>query len=221
MEYVRLVFLFTSEKNFLEAHVSRLTWLIGKVIRLYEWLKSVIIYFLRLDKWRTCQVGGKWAKSGFFYQSRRMAVENWVSVEVDYTETLKERICGLDKGIIENILVKSVRSLIWVSSNEVDEPRASYRMKSEREKQMSYINAYLWNLERWYWWSYSQSSSGDADIETRLWTRVGGRQERVRWMERVAWKHIRNMQIDSQWKFAVWLQELRLGLCNNLERGGS
>lgn len=39
-----------------------------------------------------------------------------MSVEVDYTETLKERICGLDKGIIENILVKSVRSLIWVSS---------------------------------------------------------------------------------------------------------
>ena len=22
--------------------------------------------------------------------------------------------------------------------------------KSEREKQMSYINAYMWNLEKWY-----------------------------------------------------------------------
>ena len=25
------------------------------------------------------------------------------------------------------------------------------------------------------------------------------------------------MQIDSQWKFAVWLRELKLGLCNNLD----
>ena len=41
-----------------------------------------------------------------------------------------------------------------VSSNEVDEPRANYTewSKSEREKQMSQINTYIWNLERWYWW---------------------------------------------------------------------
>ena len=41
---------------------------------------------------------------------------------------------------------------IRVSSNEVDEPRAYYteRSESEREKQISYINAYIWNLERRY-----------------------------------------------------------------------
>ena len=38
------------------------------------------------------------------------------------------------------------------SLSEVDEPRAHYRelSKSEREKQISYINTYIWNLEKWY-----------------------------------------------------------------------
>ena len=42
--------------------------------------------------------------------------------------------------------------------------------KSEREKQISYIgiDAYMWNLERWYWWTYFQGSNGDADIDNRL-----------------------------------------------------
>ena len=30
------------------------------------------------------------------------------------------------------------------------EPVVQSEVKSEREKQMSYINAYTWNLERWY-----------------------------------------------------------------------
>ena len=44
---------------------------------------------------------------------------------------------------------------IWLSSNEVDEVRAfnTEWTKSERE-QISYINTYVWNLERWFWWTY-------------------------------------------------------------------
>ena len=59
------------------------------------------------------------------------------------------------------------REHIWVSSNEVDEPRAYYTewSKSERGKQISYINTYTWNLERWYWWTYLHGSNGDTDIE--------------------------------------------------------
>ena len=53
---------------------------------------------------------------------------------------------------------------IWVSSNEVDEPRAYYTewSKSEREKQIPSTNAYIWSLERWYWWNYLQGSNGDT-----------------------------------------------------------
>ena len=39
---------------------------------------------------------------------------------------------------------------IWVSPNEVDETGAYYteESKSERERQILYINIYIWNLER-------------------------------------------------------------------------
>ena len=39
--------------------------------------------------------------------------------------------------------------------------------KSEREKQMC-INAYLWNLEKWYRWTYLQGRNRDVDIENSL-----------------------------------------------------
>ena len=57
-----------------------------------------------------------------------------------------------------------------VNFSEVDETRAYYTEwnKSEREKEILYINAYIWNVERWYWWTYLQCSSAYADIESRL-----------------------------------------------------
>ena len=59
---------------------------------------------------------------------------------------------------------------IWVSCCEVNELRACYTKwsKSGREKQISYINTYIWNLEKWYWWTYLQGRNGDADVENRL-----------------------------------------------------
>ena len=49
--------------------------------------------------------------------------------------------------IYSGISVKN--GTIWVSCSEMDEPRACYTewSKSEREKQISYINAYIWNLK--------------------------------------------------------------------------
>ena len=32
---------------------------------------------------------------------------------------------------------------------------------------------YIWNLERWYWWTYLQGSNGDEDIENRLLDMIG------------------------------------------------
>ena len=59
---------------------------------------------------------------------------------------------------------------IWVSSSAMDETGVCYteRSKSEREKQISYLNAYIWNLERWYWWTCLQGRNGDTDVENRL-----------------------------------------------------
>ena len=46
---------------------------------------------------------------------------------------------------------------------------------------------------------------------------MGRGEERVRYMERVTWKHITICKIDSQQEFAVWLRKLKQGLCINLE----
>ena len=37
--------------------------------------------------------------------------------------------------------------------------------KSEKEKQMLYNIAYMWNLEKWYRWSYLQNRNRDTDAE--------------------------------------------------------
>ena len=38
-------------------------------------------------------------------------------------------------------------------------------MKSEREKLISYINTYRWNLEKWYRGTYLQSRNRHIDVE--------------------------------------------------------
>jgi len=71
--------------------------------------------------------------------------------------------------IYNGTLLSHKTERIWVSSNDMDEPRACYTdwSKSETEKQISYINAYIWNLERWDRRTYLQGSSRDADTENR------------------------------------------------------
>ena len=45
--------------------------------------------------------------------------------------------------IYNGILLRHKNERIWISSSEMDEPRAYYTGKSEGEKQISYINAYI------------------------------------------------------------------------------
>ena len=91
-----------------------------------------------------------------------MSVDRWMD---------KETVVHIHIGI----LLSYKKECIWVSSNEVDVPRAYYTdwSKSERERQIMYINIYIWNLERWYWWSYMQGSKGDTDVKNRLLDSVG------------------------------------------------
>ena len=52
---------------------------------------------------------------------------------------------------------------------DVEGPRDCHTewSKSEREKQISYINACMWNLEKWYRLSYLQSRNRVTDIENK------------------------------------------------------
>ena len=60
----------------------------------------------------------------------------------------KEDVVQLYNGI----LFSHKKKQVWVNCSELDEPRASYTVgrKSEREKQISFINTYKWNLEKCY-----------------------------------------------------------------------
>ena len=40
--------------------------------------------------------------------------------------------------------------------------------KSDREKQTSYDIAYMWNLKKWYKWTYLQNRNRVTDIENKL-----------------------------------------------------
>ena len=52
---------------------------------------------------------------------------------------------------------------------------------SERERQIPYINAYIWSLERQYWWSYIQGSKRDTDAKNRLLDSVGEGEGGMTW----------------------------------------
>ena len=52
-------------------------------------------------------------------------------------------------------------------------------MKSERGKQISDVNPYIWNPENWYSWTYLKGRNEDTDIEIGLVDTVG---ERKSWM---------------------------------------
>ena len=118
--------------------------------------------------------------------------------------------------IYSGILLSHKKEHIWVCANEVDEPRAScVEFKSEREKQISYINMFIRNLERWYWWTYLQGSIRDTDTENRLidlGRRRGRREKHGNICTTIC-------KTDSQWEFIVWIRKLKQGLCNNLEGG--
>ena len=68
----------------------------------------------------------------------------------------------------EILLLSHKKKWNWVICRDVDGPRGCHKKwsKSEREKQIC-INTYMWNLEKWYSWSYLQSTSRDTNVEIK------------------------------------------------------
>ena len=102
----------------------------------------------------------------------------------------------IDKEVVvhvyNGIFLTYKKECIWVSFNEADEPRAYYTEWSKKEKEKYYILTYIcihiWNLGRWYWWMYLQSSNGDADIDNKLVDSVAEGEGEMNWE---SWKHIK------------------------------
>ena len=131
----------------------------------------------------------------------------------------------MDKEVVAHIynrvLLSYKNECIWVSSKEVDESRAYYTewSKSERETQISYINAYMWNLERWYLWSSTQDSKEDTGIKNRLLDTVGEGEGGMIWensIEAYALPYVKQIASGS---LTDDLLNSKLVLGDNLERG--
>ena len=72
--------------------------------------------------------------------------------------------------------------------------------KSERAKQIAYMNAFIWNLERWYWWTYLQGSIGDTDVKHRLVDTVGEGEGGTTWgqsLETYILPYVKQIAIES------------------------
>ena len=85
---------------------------------------------------------------------------------------------------------------------------------SERERQILYINACVWDLGRWYWGTYLQGSSGDASVENRfvdtVWEEEGG----TNWKNSME-RYITICKIESG--NLLGNRELNSVLCDNLD----
>ena len=74
---------------------------------------------------------------------------------------------------------------------------------SEREKQISCINEYMWTLERWYWWTCLQSNSEDAEAENRL-VETGCFKGRMReWAGPGGLSRVREGNIPKSWSMSL------------------
>ena len=85
--------------------------------------------------------------------------------------------------IYNGILLSHKKERNWVICRDVNGPRDCHTewIKSEREKQISYINTYMWNLKKWYRWTGLQGRNRDTDVENKSMDTKGGKQGRGWW----------------------------------------
>ena len=77
--------------------------------------------------------------------------------------------------IYNGILLSHKKERKWVIFRDVDGPRDCHTdwSKSEREKQISYINAYMWNLEKWYRWTGLQGRNKRHECREQMYGHQG------------------------------------------------
>ena len=88
--------------------------------------------------------------------------------------------------IYNGILLSHKKEWNWVICRDMEGLRDCHTewSKSEREKQISYINAYMWNLEKRYRWTYLQSRNRDTDVENK---RMDTKEREGEWDELGDW----------------------------------
>ena len=74
--------------------------------------------------------------------------------------------------IYNGILLWHEKEIVPFAETQMDLEIVTEWSKSEREKQTWYINAYMWNLEKWYRRTCLQNRNRDTDIEN-IWISKG------------------------------------------------
>ena len=83
----------------------------------------------------------------------------------------------MDKEVVVYLhngkLLSYKKEHIWVRMRWMNLEPIIQSKVTQKERQIPYVNAYIRNLERWYWWSYSRGNKRDADIKDQLLDTVG------------------------------------------------
>ena len=71
--------------------------------------------------------------------------------------------------LYNRILLNHKKEWNWVIWKDVDGSRVCHTewSKSEREKQISDINTYMWHVDKWYRWTYFEGRERDTYVENR------------------------------------------------------
>ena len=135
-----------------------------------------------------------------------MSIDRWMDKEV---------VVHIQNGILLSHKMEHSK----INSDEVNEPRTYYTEWSESESQryISFSNAHIHNLEKWYWRIYLQGSNGETDIENTYGHGERGGEGEMYGKSNME-TYITICKIDSQWEFAVWLRKHKQRLCINLEQ---
>ena len=67
-------------------------------------------------------------------------------------------------------------SCVYTHYSEISEREIKKTILSERKNQIPYINAYMWNLEKWYRGTGLQGRTRDTDVENQCMDTKGGKQ---------------------------------------------
>ena len=97
---------------------------------------------------------------------------------------------GMGKGVVythNGILLNHRKEWNCISCSVVDGPRVWHTEVSQKKK-ISYIKAYIWNLEKWYWWTICRAETEMQTERMNLWANRG--KERMGRIERVVLTYI-------------------------------
>ena len=100
-------------------------------------------------------------------QPRCPSADKWIR-KLWYIHTM-EYYSAIKKNAFESVLMRWIKRTYYTEWS-----------KSERKTAIQYINAYIWNLERWQWWPICETAK-ETEIRNRVLDSVGEGKDGMFW----------------------------------------